>query len=62
MKKVFLFAAIAALTACNSGTETKDDSMGSMSSDSTKKEDVVYAYPVNYSNWEIGDSKNAQTI
>ena len=62
MKKVFLFAAIASLSSCNSGTETKEESMGTMSSDSTKKEDVVYAYPVLYSNLEIGDSKNAQTI
>jgi hypothetical protein len=62
MKNVFLLAVIAAFSSCNSGTETKDDAMGTMSSDSTKKEDVVYAYPVNYSNWEIADSKNAQTI
>ena len=62
MKKVFLMAAVAALTACNSSTEKKEDAMGTMSSDSTKKEDVVYAYPVNYSNWEISDSKNSQTI
>ena len=62
MKKVFLFAAIAALSACNSGTDTKDDSMGSMSPDSTKKEDIVYSYPVLYNNVEMGDAKYGQTI
>ena len=62
MKKVLLFAAIAVLIACNSSTEKKEDAMGTMSTDSTKKEDVVYAYPILYSNYEMGDSKNAQTI
>jgi hypothetical protein len=62
MKNVFLLAVIAAFSSCNSGTETKDDAMGTMSSDSTKKEDVVYAYPVQYTNFEMGDAKHAQSI
>jgi hypothetical protein len=62
MKKIFLIAIIAALSSCNSSTQKKEDAMGTMSSDSTKRDDVGYPYPVDYTNFEIGDLKHAQTI
>jgi len=62
MKKTFLIAAIAALSACNSGTEKKDESTSSTNADSTRKEEVVYAYPVQYTNMEMGDAKHGQTV
>ena len=62
MKKIFLFAAVAALTACNSSTEKKDDAAGSMKSDSTKSDEIVYPYTTSFSITGLGDPKHSQTV
>lgn len=56
---------IAAIISCNSSStsDTQTATTGDSTSPSPMQEDVPYAYPVGYSSkFEMGDSKNAQTV
>lgn len=62
MKKLFIVAALAAISACNN--EPKVESVKSPDGDSTKQQqDVTYPYTVTYSSkFEIGDANQAKMI
>jgi hypothetical protein len=64
MRKIYLFATIAFLTACTSNAD-KSTTEAPKESDSTseKQRNVTYPYTADYSSdFEIGDAKNAQTL
>jgi hypothetical protein len=62
MKKIFSFFSLDVFAACNSGSDTKVASMSSDSATATS-DTITYAYPADYSSkFEMGDSKNVQTI
>lgn len=61
MKKIFAFFCLSALIACNSGSDTKVESMSTDSA--TTSTDTAYAYAADYSSkFEMGDPKNVHTI
>ena len=64
MRKIYLFAAIAFLAACNSSADkSKTEAVTASGSDSAKQESLTYPYTPDYSSdFEIGDAKNAQTL
>jgi hypothetical protein len=63
MKKIFFLFSLAAFAACNSGSDTKVDSMSAKDSATTSNDHVAYAYTADYSSdFEIGDSRNVNTI
>lgn len=64
MRKIYLLATIAFLTACNSNAD-KSTTEAPKASDSTteKQSNIMYPYTADYSSdFEIGDAKNAQTL
>ena len=61
MKKIAILLAVAVFAGCNSSSE--DTTSTSAASDSARTDTLNYAYTPDYSSkFEIGDSKNAQTI
>jgi hypothetical protein len=61
MRKMIFLLSFAAMAACNSNNEPKVESASS--TDSAKKEKVVYPYEINYSSeFEIGDPNQAKII
>lgn len=62
MRKTFFVFSLAVFAACNSGTDTKVESMSSKDS-TAPGTDVVLPYTADYSSkFETGDMKNAKTI
>ena len=63
MKKFLFLCSLAAFAACNSGSDTKADSMSSKDSTATAADTIAYQYPTDYSSkFEMGDPKNVTTI
>ncbi|MBO9633455.1 MAG: hypothetical protein J7578_10095 [Chitinophagaceae bacterium] len=64
MKKIYLFAAVVFLAACNSNTgKPTTENMKAADSGSAKQEKIIYPYTAEYSSdFAIGSSKNVQTI
>jgi hypothetical protein len=66
MRKIFLFASIGLLAACNNGAKQDVSSMAPPTKDTAaaaSTENLSYAYTAGYSSkFEIGDPKNAQLI
>ena len=66
MKKLMLFGLLSFLISCNTGekkTSTDSDSSKMEAGTMETKEAVAYPYPIGYSSqFEVGDSKNAQLI
>lgn len=61
MRKTLFVLSLTVLAACNSGSDTKVESMGTK--DSTASENVTYPYTADYSSkFEMGSSANAQTM
>jgi hypothetical protein len=61
MKKIFYLFSLSAFAACNSGSDTKVESMSSK--DSSAADTASYAYTADYSSkFEMGDPKNVHTI
>jgi len=61
MRKTFFVLSLAAFAGCNSGTDTKVESMSSK--DSTSSSDVVLPYTADYSSkFEMGNANNTKTI
>lgn len=61
MRKAFFVLSLATLAACNSGTDTKVDSMSTKDSSST--DNVSLPYTASYSSkFEMGDPNHAKTI
>lgn len=63
MKKILFLFSLATFAACNSGSDTKVDSMSSKDSATATTDSTAYAYATDYSSkFEIGDQKNVHTI
>ena len=63
MRKTLFLLSIVAFTACNSGNDTKVESMSGKDSTNSANSQIVYPYAANYSSdFEMGDPKNALTL
>ena len=64
MRKIYLFAAIAFLASCNPRTDkSKTEAEKAPDPGQAKQESMTYPFTPDYSaDFEIGDTKNAQTI
>ena len=63
MKKILFLFSLSAFAACNSGSDTKVESMSSADSSATGSDSVTYEYPADYSsNFAIGNTDNVKTI
>jgi hypothetical protein len=61
MRKLFVLLGLSVLAACNSGTETKVESMSGK--DSTATDNVSLPYTASYSSkFEMGEANNTKTI
>lgn len=61
MRKTLFVLSVVTFTACNSGTETKVDSMSAKDSSSTANVDLPYTATYS-SKFEMGDANNTKTI
>jgi hypothetical protein len=62
MRKTFFILGLSVFAACNSGTDTKVESMSAKDSTASKS-DVTLPYTADYSSkFEMGDMKNVQTV
>ena len=63
MRKTFFILGLSVFAACNSGTDTKVESMSAKDSTASPASDVVLPYTADYSSkFEMGDMKNVQTV
>jgi len=63
MRKMIFILSLSAFAACNSGKDTKVESMSSGDSTKMSNENISYPYTADYSSkFEMGDPKNAQTM
>lgn len=63
MRKMLFLLGLAALAACNSGKDTKVDSMSNKDSSGSANDNITYPYTADYSSsFEMGDPKNALTL
>jgi hypothetical protein len=63
MRKIVFLLGLSVFAACNSGKDTKVESMSSGDSTKMSNENVSYPYTADYSSkFEMGDPKNVQTV
>lgn len=63
MKKILFLFSLAAFAACNSSTESKEESTSTGDSATTASDNTNYQYTADYSSkFEMGNTKNVETI
>jgi hypothetical protein len=63
MRKMLCVLSIAVFASCNSGTDSKVESMSSKDSAASANDNIILPYATDYSSkFEMGDAKNAKTI